>query len=618
MKDFKKLIKEAHLGNPLNENKYDDEDIVIYDGEEYIIMRKDGNMVYIRPLEDSAILGKKDEIKVPARALAYKSDLDKMYDEYKPKDEINEVDEKWDKIARDEYGKPWMELSIAQKQELLSYMNRDTEKQFQTDYERRRRGDYSDDMEDGMTDYQRRRMDEEFKKGDKVTYLGNPAEITFVGKDQMDRTYYSVSYDKGNGKTKASNLYNKDGEIKAINETDINDPVLMKKQDLKEFGSSDKNALLSSMHINLGYPKEFPGLSKIMDAAGDATDFYMDDFEEYSTNRDELVMSNARAYARREFPDFMAQAAKFIEPVDEAIDANDPVLMRTRAAQMKRDAMDKKDLENKSKRISADKAIDLRYELSILNKEREDILMRIEDIAVEMDQTAEPEGGPIADKLGERLMAAQRELRAIDSKIIDIKDDLGVFDMNESINENTLGDLVKKYGKDLINFVIDIDELTKEEIKDVEYLDDRIQIHLEEPEIRQKYLPEGTCGYGEDGVIGDKPAGPDLNEDEIPSYLTKNIIFGKAVEDSVSFNDFQKRVYGILGPKYYKLIDQGALKDFYDSVRVTKPSMEEAFDLDIDDAHSGDTALDRTVGKMGYNESLKKSLKESLNKRLGK
>ena len=114
---------------------------------------------------------------------------------------------------------------------------------------------------------------------------------------------------------------------------------------------------------------------------------------------------------------------------------NDPVLVKTRAAQMKRDAMDKKDLENKSKRISVDKAIDLRYELSILDKEREDILMRIEDIGVEMDQTAEPEGGPIADKLGERLMAAQRELRAIDSKIIDIKDDLGVFDMNEIVDE---------------------------------------------------------------------------------------------------------------------------------------------------------------------------------------
>jgi len=57
-----------------------------------------------------------------------------------------------------------------------------------------------------------------FKKGDKVTYLGNPAEITFVGKDQMDRVYYSVSYDKGNGKTKASNLYNKGGEIKPLKE----------------------------------------------------------------------------------------------------------------------------------------------------------------------------------------------------------------------------------------------------------------------------------------------------------------------------------------------------------------------------------------------------------------
>jgi len=112
MKNFKNLIKEAHLGNPLNEvdratnvdrifagdieipefdpedvradleaemnEGYDDEDIVIYDGEEHIIMRKDGNMVYIRPLEDSAILGKKDVIKVPARALRKKTDLEKM------------------------------------------------------------------------------------------------------------------------------------------------------------------------------------------------------------------------------------------------------------------------------------------------------------------------------------------------------------------------------------------------------------------------------------------------------------------------------------------------------------------------------------------------------------
>lgn len=258
----------------------------------------------------------------------------------------NVNENKFDKAAMDEYGKPFLELSIAQKQELLSYMNRETEKQFQTDYERRRRE---------TSDY----MNEEFKKGDKVTYLGNPAEITFVGKDVMGDIYYSVAYDRGTGRTKVSNLYNKGGEIKAVKE-----------------------------------------------------------------------------------------------------DINDPVLVKTRAAQMKRDAIDKKDLENKSKRISAEKAIDLRYELSILNKEREDILMRIEDIGVEMDQTAEPEGGPIADELGERLMAAQRELRAIDSKIIDIKDDLGVFDMNES----------------------DLDE--------------------------------GTCGYGKNGILGEEPAGAHLQKEE--------------------------------------------------------------------------------------------------------
>ena len=59
-----------------------------------------------------------------------------------------------------------------------------------------------------------------FKIGDKITYLGYPGEITYVGKDQMDRVYYSVSYDKGTGKTKASNILVKSGDVKAVNEVD--------------------------------------------------------------------------------------------------------------------------------------------------------------------------------------------------------------------------------------------------------------------------------------------------------------------------------------------------------------------------------------------------------------
>jgi hypothetical protein len=387
MNNFKKLIKESYIGNPLNE--VNDSKTVSTKHLDAIIYEDGGVKLRINSSNKSPYgYTKRDLIKSPfgvsdeeftfdyikeeidevytkfpdeeikellLKVTQHKNSLneedratrvDKMLSrKYNPKDykddeyyddvradledEINE--NKFDDAAMDEYGKPFDELSIAQKQEMLSYMNRETEKQFQTDYERRRRGDYSDDRDDGMTDYQRRRMDEEFKKGDKVTYLGNPGKITFVGKDVMGDIYYSVAYDRGTGRTKVSNLYNKGGEIKAVEE-----------------------------------------------------------------------------------------------------DMNDPVLVKTRAAQMKRDAMDKKDLENKSKRISVDKAIDLRYELSILDKEREDILMRIEDIGVEMDQTAEPEGGPIADKLGERLMAAQRELRAVNNKIIDVRDELGDFDMNES------------------------------------------------------------------------------------------------------------------------------------------------------------------------------------------
>jgi len=62
----------------------------------------------------------------------------------------------------------------------------------------------------------KKKVAEGFKVGQKVTYLGHPAEITKVNKEMTGATTYNVLYDKGNGKTKASNLYNKGGEIKAV------------------------------------------------------------------------------------------------------------------------------------------------------------------------------------------------------------------------------------------------------------------------------------------------------------------------------------------------------------------------------------------------------------------
>jgi len=62
----------------------------------------------------------------------------------------------------------------------------------------------------------KKKVAEGFKVGQKVTYLGHPGEITKVNKEMTGATTYNVSYDKGTGKTKASNIFNKGGEIKAV------------------------------------------------------------------------------------------------------------------------------------------------------------------------------------------------------------------------------------------------------------------------------------------------------------------------------------------------------------------------------------------------------------------
>ena len=435
MKNFKKFIKEAHLGNPLNEEdratRVDKMLSGEYEDEDY---------------KDS-----------------------KRYDDVRAEleDEINEENEKYDHIARAEYGKPFSLLSIAQKQEMLSYMNRETEKEFETDFERRRKGDLDDEY-DGMTDYQRRRMDENMGEW--------PKELTSRYSDEyrFELEKVSPTYQDKPGRAKYRVIDIESGELKGT-------PVFGKPESLMAYA-------------------------------------------------DDLIK-----------PQGGTQSTNLGESLDE--DINDPVLMKTRAAQMKRDAMDKKDLENKSKRISADEAIDLRYELSILDNEREDVLMRIEDIGVEMEQTAEPEGGPIADKLGERLMRAEKELRAINNQIIDIKDDLGIFDMNES----------------------------------------------------------------------------DLNEIGIGSeyfFQVNNDQFKKEVDQSENYNDFEKRVYGIIGPdnfKMAKITDPDAMKNYYDGIRGNRPKFmeEELFTPN----EMGDEAVEKESNSAAY-ESLQESLRKKLRERL--
>jgi len=74
-----------------------------------------------------------------------------------------------------------------------------------------------------------------FKKGDKVTYLGHPGEITAVNKEMTGEITYSVAYDKGQGRTKASNINPKSGAIKPLNEGNHN------AEDFKPYVVKDKN-----------------------------------------------------------------------------------------------------------------------------------------------------------------------------------------------------------------------------------------------------------------------------------------------------------------------------------------------------------------------------------------
>jgi len=91
----------------------------------------------------------------------------------------------------------------------------------------------------------------------------------------------------------------------------------IEKSMVKEWGSSDQSIMNQSIHRDLGEPKEFPGLSQIMSAAESAVDFYWDDWDEYQTDRDGLIMSAAQRYARQYHPEFMSMASKMVEPIDE-------------------------------------------------------------------------------------------------------------------------------------------------------------------------------------------------------------------------------------------------------------------------------------------------------------
>jgi hypothetical protein len=80
----------------------------------------------------------------------------------------------------------------------------------------------------------------------------------------------------------------------------------------EDWGGSDQGYMNKSIHDSLNQPTEFSfGMyDDLKNAAEEAVDHFWDDWEEYKTDRDGLVMKAMRLYLRRYFPDWYENTSK--------------------------------------------------------------------------------------------------------------------------------------------------------------------------------------------------------------------------------------------------------------------------------------------------------------------
>ena len=125
-------------------------------------------------------------------------------------------------------------------------------------------------------------LTEAFKKGDKVKYLGHPGIITNVS-DYNGKTYYSVAYNKGTGKTKAKGILSTDGSItEAVSPKKAAEVLFDKLAAAKLIGKQNRRRavgvieyMLSRMNFNESV-NEATSLWKMFDAKMKLQDEIMD------------------------------------------------------------------------------------------------------------------------------------------------------------------------------------------------------------------------------------------------------------------------------------------------------------------------------------------------------
>ena len=185
-----------------------------------------------------------------------------------------------------------------------------------------------------------------------------------------------------------------DSLIEKINEMDVN-----------EWGGSDQSAMNKSIHRDAGKPKTMPSPfdKKLRRAAEDAVDFYWDDWEEYETDRDGLIDNAVRGYLRSYFRKDWDIMVRMFEPMESAVTEagiNDPVLMAFRAAKMKRE---KELAKPKRKPLYGKQREKAEDDLWVISQDLKDLYADRGQLLIDMEQEAEAEGGPVADRYGEQL-----------------------------------------------------------------------------------------------------------------------------------------------------------------------------------------------------------------------
>ena len=151
------------------------------------------------------------------------------------------------------------------------------------------------------------------------------------------------------------------------------------------------------------------------------------------------------------------------------------------------------------------------YSLKQLQQFRDEVMM-------DMEQQAEPEGGPIADMYGGQLNGLDKAIAIKRGKTKDVPYDVAIGRMTQDEYDK----MMSTVKPDRASF---------------------------EKSSKFGRMNEGTCGYSVDGKPANKPAGPDLLRKAIKREIRDN--FDSRLKSMMGADEFEKAT----NPKLAKLID---------------------------------------------------------------